>query len=74
MPNEESQFSMEDIMKIAASPVGRQLIQVLQQNGGDQMQRAAEKAAAGDFDSAKEAISGLLRDPQVKKLLEQLGR
>jgi len=74
MPNEESQFSMEDIMKIAASPVGRQLIQVLQQNGSDQLQQAAQKAATGDYASAKEAISGLLQDPQVKKLLEQLGR
>ena len=74
MPNQESQFSMEDIMKIAASPVGRQLIQLLQQTGGEQMQQAARKAAEGDYDSAKDVLSGLLQDPQVKKLLEQLGR
>lgn len=74
MPNTESQFSMEDILKIAASPAGKQLIQLLQQTGGEQMQQAAQKASDGDYASAKEAISGLLQNPQVRKLLEQLGR
>lgn len=74
MPKNEGQFSMEDIMKIAASPVGQQLIQLLQQNGSEQMQQAAQKAAEGDYTSAKQALSGLLQDPQVKKLLEQFGR
>lgn len=71
MPNTESQFPMEDILKIAASPAGKQLIQLLQQTGGEQI---AQKAAAGDYASAKEAVSGLLQNPQVRKLLEQLGR
>ncbi len=74
MPKNEVPLSMEDIMKIAASPAGQQLIQLLQQSNRDAMQTAAQKAAAGDVASAKQAISGLLQDPQVKKLLEQLGR
>lgn len=74
MPNNESPISMEDILKIAASPAGQQLIRMLQQSGGEDLQQAAKKAAAGDYNSAKQAISGLLQDPQVKKLLEQLGR
>ena len=74
MSSNESAMSMEDIMKIAASPAGQTLLTVLQQNGAKELQLAAQKATAGDFNSAKQAISQLLQVPKVKQLLEQLGR
>lgn len=74
MPNNESPFSMEEIMKIAASPAGQQLVHLLQHNGSEDVQQAVKQAASGDFGSAREVISGLLQDPQVRALLEKLGR
>jgi len=74
MPNNENPISIEEILKIAASPTGQQLMKLLQQSSGNELQLAAKKAAAGNYDAAKQALSGLLQDPEVKKLLDQLGR
>ena len=66
--------SMQDIMRLAQSPAGQQLIRMLQQSGGQELKQAMDKAAAGDYSTAKETISALMNDPEAKKLLEQLGR
>lgn len=65
---------MQEAMKIASTPAGQQLLKLLRQNGGQELQQAMEKAAAGDYDQAKQAINALLSDPEAKKLLQQLGR
>ena len=74
MSNNGNSISFEDIQKIAASPAGQKLIQTLQQTKSTELQQAAEKAAAGDFLSAKQALATLLQDPQVKNFFDQLGR
>ena len=66
--------SMQDILRMAQSPAGQQLIRILQQNGGQELQQAMAKAAAGDYSKAKEAISSLMQDPKVKKMMEEMGR
>lgn len=66
--------AIEEAMRIAKSPAGQQLLQLLQQTGGDQLRQAMAKAAAGDYAQAKDAISQLLENPEAKKLLSQLGR
>lgn len=67
-------LSMQEILRMAQSPAGQQLIRMLQQSGGTELQQAMEKAAAGDYTQAKQAITSLLKDPEAKKLMEQLGR
>lgn len=67
-------FSLEDMMQLASSPAGQQLIQMLMNQDSAALQQAAQRAAAGDLDGAKSAISGLTQDPKIQKLLEQLGR
>ena len=72
--NQPSQnFSMQSAMALAATPAGRQLIQLMQQKGGADLSKAQTLAAAGDMDKAKEALSSLLKDPQIQSLLNQLG-
>ena len=72
--NQPSQnFSMEHAIALAASPAGRRLIQLMQQKGGADLGKAQNLAAAGDMDKAKEALSSLLKDPQIQSLLSQLG-
>lgn len=66
--------TMQEAMKLAATPAGQQLAKLLQENGGDELRQAMASAAAGNYDHAKQAIAALLNDPQAKKLLEQLGR
>ena len=74
MPNSGQPMSMEDILQLASSPLGQQLIQMLRKTHPDTLQQATQKAASGDMDAAKNALSALIQDPEVKKLLEQLGR
>lgn len=74
MSNQEKPISMEDLIKLAASPAGQQLLQLLQNSDPDAMQKAMQKASSGDLKGAKEAISALTNNPQVQKLLEQMGR
>ncbi|MBQ8834667.1 MAG: hypothetical protein IJ001_07070 [Oscillospiraceae bacterium] len=66
--------AMQEILRLAQSPAGQQLLTLLQQKGGNGLQQAVEKAAAGDYSQAKQALSDLMTDPEAKKLLEQLGR
>ncbi len=70
----EQEMSMQEVLRLARSPAGQQLIAMLQQSGGDRLQQAMAQAAAGDYEAAKQALSGLLNTPQAQRLLEQLGR
>ena len=67
------QFSMEQAMAFAKSPAGRQLLNILQQKGGRDLSKAEALASAGDMEGAKNALSSLMEDPQVRKLLNDLG-
>ena len=65
--------SMQELLEMAQSPAGQQLIKMLQQNGGTQLRQAVAKAAAGDYEQAKQTLSSLMENPEAKKLLEQMG-
>ena len=64
----------QDAMRFAGTPAGQQLLNMLQQSNNPALQQAMQKAAEGDFQQAKQAMAALLQDPQIKKLLEQMGR
>lgn len=68
-----SPLNMSELLRLAQSPAGRQLMALLQQNGGDELQTAMAKAASGDYSMAKQALSGLLSSPEAQALLKQLG-
>ena len=61
------------LLRLARSPEGQQLIQLLQKNSPDSLRSAAAHASAGDMSKASQTLSPLLEDPQVKALLEKLG-
>lgn len=71
MPNKDNTFW--DAMRFAQSPAGQQLMHLLQQNGGKEVQKAMDQAASGDFTQAKQILSALMQDPEARKLLQQLG-
>ena len=66
-------FSMEEAMRLANSPAGKQLISMLQQQNQAELQKAMANAASGNYDAARSALSSLLDDPAVKALLKQMG-
>ena len=67
-------LSMQEVLRLAASPAGQQLIALMRQQGGSDFQKAMSNAASGDYTQAKKAIESLLTDPQAQKLLKDLGR
>ena len=66
--------SMEQAKALAGSPAARELMALLRQKGGDELQNALSKAAQGDMEAAKQALSPLLSSPDVRQLLDRLGR
>ncbi len=70
---EFNEQAIREAMRLAQTPAGQQLIQMLQQSGGSDLQQAMDKAAAGDMTQARQAMTAMLANPQIKKLLEQMG-
>ena len=66
------QYDMAELMRLAQSPAGQQLIALIQQNGGTSLQTAVEKAGSGDFAQARQVLSSLLSSPEAQALLKQL--
>ena len=73
MQKNSEDLSMQDALRIAKSPAGQQLLELLKRNNTGQIDTAMQHVAAGNYDQAKESMAALLSSPEVKKLLEQLG-
>lgn len=67
------QDAIREAMRLAQSPAGKQLIQMLQGSGDPQLQKAMASAASGDYAGAKQALSAILSNPEAQKLLRQMG-
>lgn len=70
----DSPMDLSEIMRLAQSPAGQQLLALLQQRGGDELRSAMEKASAGDYSQAQKTINAFLSTPEAKALMDQLGR
>ncbi len=71
--NLPNNMSMQEVLRLANSPAGQQLIALMQQQGGGEFQKAMASAASGDYRQAKQAIEALMTDPKAQQLLKQLG-
>lgn len=69
--NQDVQKGME---KLLGSPEGRELIRVLNQDGGKTLREAAGAMKAGDEQRMKDTVAPLLNSPQVRQLMAQLER
>lgn len=73
MQKNSGNFSIEDARRLAQTPAGKQLLSMLQGADSAQLQNAAQQAAAGNLEQAKQALAPLLNSPQIQALLNQLG-
>lgn len=67
------EHALKDAKRLAGTPQGQQLAALLRQLGGTDLQQAMDRAAAGDFSAAQAALTTLMKDPQARKILQQLG-
>ncbi len=65
--------AIREAMRLAGTPAGQQLLQMLQQSKGPELRQAMEKAAAGDMAQAKQSLAKLLSDPNIQQLLAKMG-
>lgn len=65
-------FSGEMLSRLLRSPQAMALAKLLEQMDPDTLNRAASMASQGDTDAARKALSPVLEDGRVKRLLEDM--
>lgn len=70
--SETNNPELTEAMRIAKSPAGKQLLELLQKNNAQALQGALQKAANGNYAEARETINAFLTTPEAKVLLKQL--
>ena len=73
MEKNNPNFSMEEVLKLAKSPAGQQLMAMLQQQDSAKLEQAAAQAKAGDYSQASQTLNAMLSSPEAQKLMKQLG-
>ena len=74
MQKNSQDFSMQEALRLANSPAGQQLLAMLRQSHSAQLDQAAAEVSAGDYTKASQTLRHLLSSPEIKKILEDLGR
>ena len=73
MEENSNNFSMQDMMRLAGTPAGQQLLNHLQKKNAKQLQMAIAHAVSGNMEQAKAILSELIGDPESQRLIRQLG-
>lgn len=64
--------NISELIRMAQTPAGQQLIALLQKQDGAQLQQAIAYAVSGDYNRAKDTLSKLLSSPEAQALLRKL--
>ena len=72
MEKKSQEFSMKEALRLAKSPAGQQLQQLLQQADQETLNSVIEKAKQGDYEEATKQIRALMSSPQAQALLKEL--
>jgi len=65
---------MNELMKIAASPAGQKLLELLQSSSKSDLNKIVQDASAGNYSAAKAGLSKILAEKDAKQLLMELER
>ena len=69
-PNERD---LQRAKALAQTDAARRLMQLLQTGDPARLRKILDSAGKGDLAAAQRELSGLMDDPQAKKLLQELG-
>ena len=70
----ESSMDFSEIMELAKTDAGRQLIALLQRQQGQRLNSAMEQASEGDYRQLQQTVREFLKTPEAKALAEKLRR
>ena len=72
MEKKSQEFSMKEALRLAQSPAGQQLQQLLQQADQETLNSAIAQAKQGNYEEATKQIRALMSSPQAQALLKEL--
>ena len=73
MEKKSQDFSIKEAQRLAGTPEGQKLMQMLQQQDSGQLQKAMDAAGSGNYQEAGSILSSLLSSPEARQLIRQLG-
>ena len=73
MEKKSQDFSIKEAQRLAATPEGQRLMQLLHQQDPNQLQKVMDAAGSGKYQEAGKLLSSLLTAPEVQQLIRQLG-
>ena len=68
-----SQISAQQLRDLVSSPEGKRLLALLQRDGGENAQRAAEAYRNGDVAAAQKMLQDVMRSREANDLLQKFG-
>lgn len=72
MTKDSGSIDFSELMKIANSPVGQELISLVQKNADAHFDEAIQQAQAGNFSQAQTILSQILSTPEARDLMKKL--
>ncbi len=72
MEKKSQEFSMKEAKRLAGTPAGKQLAQLLQQTDQQALNDVVAKAKQGNYQDAAAQLQQLLSSPQAQALLKEL--
>ena len=73
MEKKSRDFSIKEAQRLANSPQGQQLMQLLQKSDSAGLEKAMAAANAGNYTEAGKLLNDLLASPEAQQLIRQLG-
>ncbi|MBR5570840.1 MAG: hypothetical protein IKW10_08140 [Oscillospiraceae bacterium] len=71
---DKNSVDLQEVMRIAKSPAGQQLIAMLKEKDPTALQQAAKQASHGNYAQAMDRLKDILSSPEGQRLLKDLGR
>lgn len=74
MEKKTDQISMQEALRLANSPAGKQLLALLKSAGGQSVTKAQQQASQGNYEQAKETLSEIMKSPKIQALIREMER
>lgn len=72
MANDYGGINLSELMKIAGSPAGQELMALIQEKKDAHFEEAMQQAQTGDFSQAKQVLSQMLSSKEAQELLKKI--
>lgn len=73
MEKKSQDFSIKEAQRLANSPAGKELMELLHRSDSTAVQKAMDLAATGDYAAAGKTLNALLSSLEAQKLIHKLG-